>query len=1625
MVQLFFTVLHSESFKLKVGISILLFFFLSGNLSSQVISQNFDGIAAGSLPSGWTIIPYSTNPNQTDNNNAPATGNSWKVINPASASLSALSAPNAIVCGASVNEKSSDWFFTKSVALESGTFYNLRVAASWTNPYNLPGAPAVSFGYCRDVNGNGIPEPLGADASGYTDWSGLGSGPNSWSNYNVAFTVPSSGNYFIFMLSLVVGPIITDTGPNYLALDNFSVEKGSGLKLTSPVGGEVWNSGSTHPITWTSTGVTTVKIEYSLDWGTTWTTLTSSASASAGTYTWNLPIVDETKNTCLVKITDVSNAAVTSSSSMFTIQLKVAGTVSLYSPNGGETWNAGAQQWIGFTSTDIPYVKIEYSTNGGTTWITLSARETTANGGYAWTIPNTPSTQCKVRVSDADDPTVYDISDANFTIAGSGTKYVTLSSPNGGEIWAPNTSHDIKWSSYGVINVTLEFSSNNGTSWSTIISSVAANLASYSWTTPNITSTNCLVRISDYSNKALYDVSNAVFSIKLVKTIQLTSPNGGESWNVGSTQPITWSAQGITSVKIEYSINNGTSWNTVATSSGTSYSWSIPDAVSAQCLVRVSDASDATLKDISDGVFSIVKIASVTVLSPNGGEKLVVGTTAKILWNSTNISNVKIEVKLDLDYYYIPIATVSASTGSYDWLISTEYFSMLHGNCLIRISDATNADINDVSDGYFSLVPILKLITPNGGESWMGGTIQQIKWDALPNFYVSLDYSTNNGSVWTRIKRDILASDKLYNWAVPNTPSTQCLVRIKSTYDSLNVFDIGDAVFTITPAPVPVLKILTPNGGEKIAPGEKYLITWQSANVDSIMIQYSLSNGQFWFTEKLSYPAAGGSFLWSIPVGYTSIYNECLIKISDVKNSTVRDFSDNVFSIGPYVSVISPNGGESWMANTIDTIKWKSGGLNRVDIDLSTDNGTTWTNITMSQTASTGSYAWGVTNTVSSKCLFKVFGSSDKGISDVSDAVFSIIPLAKKITVVSPNGGEKLIHGNEYYFRWTSSNVKYVRIEYSTNAGASWLMHKSNWWADSTRYLWVPNALFNSTSCLARISDANDSTTYDISDALFSILPAPPKTLALLTPKGGEVCVKGSNQLVTWKAEIVKTVKIEYSLNGGTSWVVAADSIPAVAESYLLKLPETASAQCFVRISDKSDAAVKATNALPFTIFGLALTFPNGGEKLYGKDVLQVKWTSDYVSKIRLEYTFDEGITWRLMKDSVDASLKLFNWTIPNLAVASGRVRITNLDVPSFVDQSDNSFSITKTYAPNLIINGDFTNGAANWGSYIDANATAAFTFTGGVANLTVSKAGTQTWHIQLLQTNLKIEQGKTYDLIFLASATGARTVDVGISQSSGTYTSYGSQVFSLTTTPQTYSLSFKMNSVTDMQARFYANLGNSLFGVKFDDIILREHDFEKDLKLIAPAKAVVYKTGDKPVINWLAQNIATVNIFYKLWNSSSWVSIAQKAAAAQGSYSWTIPSMVNDSCQIRIEDSTDPQLFVLSEKFYLQTVTGLSEEPNTTPRKYSISQNYPNPFNPSTTIEYQLLATSDVNIEIFNVMGEKKEIIFDGIQNAGIHSVVWTANVPSGIYFYRIKIVPVNGTAKPIVEVKKMILTK
>lgn len=190
---------------------------------------------------------------------------------------------------------------------------------------------------------------------------------------------------------------------------------------------------------------------------------------------------------------------------------------------------------------------------------------------------------------------------------------IQLTEPNGGELYSPQTEQEITWTQSGIDKIRIQFSPDDGHSWVLIGENIDANAGSFTWLTPDTVSMSCKIRLSSMLNPTTADESNNVFSI-FKKTISVFSPNGGEVWQVGSTQMIMWTSQFIDRVRIQYSPDNGITWKSVkrfVDAIDGQLEWQVPAEESPECLVRINDLSDVNIFDDSDTTFTITATSDI------------------------------------------------------------------------------------------------------------------------------------------------------------------------------------------------------------------------------------------------------------------------------------------------------------------------------------------------------------------------------------------------------------------------------------------------------------------------------------------------------------------------------------------------------------------------------------------------------------------------------------------------------------------------------------------------------------------------------------------------------------------------------------------------------------------------------------------------------------------------------------------------------------------------------------------------------------------------------------------------------------------------------------------------------
>lgn len=142
--------------------------------------------------------------------------------------------------------------------------------------------------------------------------------------------------------------------------------------------------------------------------------------------------------------------------------------------------------------------------------------------------------------------------------------------------------------------------------------------------------------------------------------------------------------------------------------------------------------------------------------------------------------------------------------------------------------------------------------------------------------------------------------------------------------------------------------------------------------------------------------------------------------------------------------------------------------------------------------------------------------------------------------------------------------------------------------------------------------------------------------------------------------------------------------------------------------------------------------------------------------------------------------------------------------------------------------------------------------------------------------------------------------------------------------------------------------------------------------------------------IQILGNNIDENTIQAKYWDdqTSSWIAINNVSVDA------AVNSVTFSSSEI-------PNYIIITA----DNITSINNENESKPKEFSLKQNYPNPFNPSTVIEFSLVEPADVELNIYNILGQKISTLVDKPLGEGIYKYQFDAsNFVSGIYFYEIK---------------------
>jgi len=347
--------------------------------------------------------------------------------------------------------------------------------------------------------------------------------------------------------------------------------------------------------------------------------------------------------------------------------------------------------------------------------------------------------------------------------------------------------------------------------------------------------------------------------------------------------------------------------------------------------------------------------------------------------------------------------------------------------------------------------------------------------------------------------------------------------------------------------------------------------------------------------------------------------------------------------------------------------------------------------------------------------------------------------------------------------------------------------------------------------------------------------------------------------------------------------------------------------------------------------------------------------------------------------------------------------------------------------AAQLLVNGDFENGAQGWTYY--SNGAGNFTTTGpalggsSAGRITIVSPGD---NIQLYQSGIVLSAHAYYRLTFSGYSSTGHDCAVGVIQHNAPYSCYGlsGRTVNLGTGWGTHTVYLQAtnfsDTVKDARLQFvlpaFARAGDVYW---FDDISFQQIDrppVPGTPGLLNPAPGA----SDQPrviTLSWTGIDgadgyrvqLARDSLFSRLVCDSI-VSDTQLVVGPLESAA----RYYRRICALNIGGSGS-----FTAASWFTTVVAKTDPENTIsiPLQASLEQNYPNPFNPSTVIPYHLTEPTHVQLTVYNALGDEVAVLEEGIRSAGIHTVVFTpTGLASGSYFYTLRI---DG----MVETRKMVL--
>ncbi|HOZ49860.1 MAG TPA: Ser-Thr-rich GPI-anchored membrane family protein, partial [Candidatus Hydrogenedentes bacterium] len=299
-----------------------------------------------------------------------------------------------------------------------------------------------------------------------------------------------------------------------------------------------------------------------------------------------------------------------------------------------------------------------------------------------------------------------------------------------------------------------------------------------------------------------------------------------------------------------------------------------------------------------DDVCLTADVAGLAVLTPNGGEQWAVGTFQDITWASYGQPGTEVRVGLHKDATFIDwLVRRTDNDGSWTWVVPDDLAP--DDDYHIRVQSYTDADINDYSDGYFSITP-LGVTRPDGGENWEMGSVQEIRWgshDATVGPEVRIGLHKGTTFLDWIIRQT--GNDGSYYWKIPTDLEAGYGYRVRvQSYDDADIKDLSDVPFTLSEAP---LVVTFPDLHDELVLGATYPVAWTCNDLGAVGpdVRIGLHKGGAFVDWMIRKTDNDGTWNWTVPTGLSAAPSYRL-RLQSYTDKDLRTMSP-AFTVGPPV----------------------------------------------------------------------------------------------------------------------------------------------------------------------------------------------------------------------------------------------------------------------------------------------------------------------------------------------------------------------------------------------------------------------------------------------------------------------------------------------------------------------------------------------------------------------------------------------------------------------------------------------------------------------------------------------------------------------------------------------------